>query len=362
MIPVHRPQIGSLEEAYVVEALRAGDVSGSGGRFIQEFEDAFARYCGCRYGVALSSGTAAMHLAARLAGVQPGDEVLVPALTNIATATGVVQEGGIVISVDVQSDTWNMDPALLEAAITPRTKAIFPVHLYGHPADMRTITAVARRHRLFVAEDCAEAHGALCDERRVGSFGDIGCFSFYANKVITTGEGGMIVTDRKDLADQARSLRNLAFTRPRFRHDDLGYNYRMTNLQAALGCAQMTRIDGILLRKRQIARWYERRLCDVPRLRLPVERPWAMNVYWMYGVVVIDGTRDALMARLEEFGIESRTFFCPMSTQPALLARHAVRGDCPEAERLWQQGMYLPSGCDLTEADVDLVCEVLRCA
>jgi perosamine synthetase len=362
MIPVHRPQIGDLEIAYVTEALRAGDVSGSGGRFIQAFEEAFAAYCGCQYGVAVSSGTAALHLATRLAKVGPGDEVLASALTNVATVTGVAQEGGLVVAIDAQGDTWNMDPALLQEAITARTRAIYVVHLYGHPADMRYVMAVARRHQLFVVEDCAEAHGALCDGRRVGSFGDVGCFSFYANKVITTGEGGMLVTDRKDLAEEARLLRNLAFTRPRFRHRELGYNYRMTNLQAAVGLAQLSRIDDIIERKRWVADRYTERLCVVPHLRLPIERPWAFNVYWMYGLVVVDGRRDEIMERLSEAGIESRTFFCPMTLQPFLLDRRAVRGSCPVAEQLWADGLYLPSGCDLTEAEIDRVCEVVSCA
>jgi perosamine synthetase len=362
VIPVHSPQIGDLEVEYVTEALRAGDVSGSGGRFIQAFEEAFAKYCGCRYGVAVSSGTTALHIASRLAGIQPGDEVVVPALTNIATANVVAQEGGVVVAVDVEPDTWNLDTTLLEAAITPRTRAIFPVHLYGHPVDMDAVMAIARRHNLFVAEDCAEAHGARSHGQQVGSFGDVGCFSFYANKVITTGEGGMLVTNRADLAERARLLRNLAFAKPRFRHEELGYNYRMTNLQAALGLAQMIRIDNIIERKRWVARRYTRRLQNVSRFELPIEREWAFNIYWMYCVVVRDGSRDALMSRLHDAGIESRTMFCPMTLQPVLHKRHAVRGSCPVSERLWAEGMYIPSGCDLTEEEIDRVCEVLTCA
>lgn len=360
-IQVHAPQIGEREVAYVTEALRAGDVSGSGGRFLPAFEEAFSAYCGCRYGVAVSSGTTALHLAARLARIERGDEVLVSASTNIATALGIVQEGGTVVAVDVEPDTWQVDLRHLEASVTSRTKAIFPVHLFGHPVDMPAVMALATKHHMFVAEDCAEAHGAQAYGRRVGSFGDIGCFSFYANKVITTGEGGMLVTDSKDLAEQARLLRNLAFTRPRFQHQVLGYNYRMTNLQAALGCAQLERIDAIIAKKRQIAAWYNERLRPVWWLETPVERPWALNVYWMYCVVVRGGRRNQLMAHLAHHGIDTRTMFCPMTQQPALGAAGAIRGDCPVAERLWTDGMYLPSGCDLTEAQVDQICEVIQC-
>jgi perosamine synthetase len=367
VIPVHRPVIGEAEIANVLEALRAGEISGSCGRFITEFEGAFAQYCGCKHGVAVSSGSTALHLACVLANIRPGDEVLVSAGTNIASANAIVQQGGIVVPIDVEPDTWNMDCRLLEAAITPRTKAVMPVHLYGHPVDMGHLLDVALRHGLFVIEDCAEAHGATVRGDKVGGLGDVGCFSFYANKVITTGEGGMLTTNDGALAARARLLRNLAFTTPRFWHEECGFNYRMTNVEAAIGLGQFGRIEGIIARKRELAAAYTERLSAVSWLRLPVEREWARNVYWMYGVVVDhplgQDMRDQLRARLASAGIDTRTMFCPLNLQPALRKRHAVRTlSCPVAESLWKWGLYLPSSYDLTEAEIDRVCRVVSCA
>lgn len=364
MIPVHQPEIGDREVELVTQALRAGDVSGSGGQFIGEFERKFAAYCGVRHGVATSSGSTALHVAALLADIEPGDEVLVSACTNIASANAVVCAGGTVVAIDSEPDTWNMDVTLLRQAVTPRTRAIMPVHIYGHPVDMDAVLEVARAHGLFVIEDCAEAHGAEYRGRRVGSIGDVGCFSFYANKVITTGEGGMLVTDDQLLADRARSLRNLAFGQPRFLHREVGFNYRMTNVQAAIGVAQMERIDEIVERKRQVAAWYTARLRRLPELRLPVERDYAKNVYWMYGVVVDgDVSRDKLAAQLRLDGVDTRTMFCPLNWQPCLLDLDAVKpSQCHVAEYLWQQGLYLPSSATLTESEIDAICEAVGSA
>lgn len=362
MIPVHRPVIGGAEMANVMAALQAGEVSGSAGRFITEFEQRFAAYCGCKHGIAVSSGSTALHLACVIAGIGLQDEVLVSTLTNIASANAVVQQGGVVVPVDCEFDTWCMDPRQLEKSMSPRVRAIMPVHLYGHPVNMPVVMDFARKHNLAVIEDCAEAHGAMVLNRTVGSFGDMGCFSFYANKVITTGEGGMIVTNDDHLAERARLLRNLAFTRPRFRHRELGFNYRMTNVQAAIGCGQLDRIEEIIEQKRQIASWYTERLRDVSWLQLPVEKSWARNVYWMFCVVCCDNRRDYLEARLRNANVETRTMFCPMELQTSLVERRAVRDViCPVAERLWQTGLYLPSGNDLTEAQVDYICKVITC-
>lgn len=288
------------------------------------------------------------------------------ASTNIATALAVVHNGAVPVPVDSETRTWNLDLDLVEAKITLRTKAIIPVHLYGHPVDMDRLGAIVRRHGLTVIEDCAESHGATCRGRMTGSLGTMGCFSFYANKVITTGEGGMITTDDDDLAERLRSLRNLAFTEPRFRHLEAGYNFRMTGYQAAMGLSQLRRIDEIIECKRRLAERYTTALSGVPGLLLPVEEPWARSVYWMYGIVVepeFGVSRDELARRLLDAGVDTRTFFCPMDLQPCLQDVPGFGADpCPVADDLWERGLYLPSSINLTESAVEQVAEAVRAA
>lgn len=286
MIPVFEPIIGKEEIDLVVEALKRGEISGTFGKSIREFEEKFAEYCGCRYGIAVSSGTTALHLAVTAAGIGAGDEVLVSASTNIATALGVVHNQALPVPVDSENITWNLNLDLVESLITSRTKAIIPVHLFGHPVDMHRLCELASKYNLIVIEDAAEAHGATCRGSRVGSFSDMGCFSFYANKIITTGEGGMVVTNNEFLAERCRLLRNLAFIKPRFRHEVAGYNFRMAGYQAAMGLAQLNRIDQLIKEKRRVAQTYTYYLQDISGLQLPVELEWALNVYWMYGIVV----------------------------------------------------------------------------
>jgi perosamine synthetase len=364
MIPVHAPVFDPEDFHLVQFALNSGEISGTFGRFITEFEERFAEFCGCNFGIAVSSGTTALHLAAAVLGIGRGDEVLMNACTNIATANAVVQQGGIVVPIDSEPDTWNMRVDLLEDAITSRARAIMPVHIYGHPVDMDRVMEIAHKYELRVIEDCAEAHGAEYRGRRVGSFGDFGCFSFYANKVITTGEGGMLVTNDPQLAEQARSLRNLGFGIPRFVHHEMGFNYRMTNVQAAIGVGQLSRIEQIIERKRHIAQMYLDRLADVPGLRLPVEADYARSVYWMFGVVLepeFGVHRDDFAAELLDHGVDTRTMFCPMNQQPALLKRGAVkRLACPVADFLWTNGLYLPSGNGLTESEIDGICHLVQ--
>jgi perosamine synthetase len=355
-LPVHEPDIGEAEIASVVAALRRGEISGSFGSAIPEFEEKFAAYCGCKYGIACTSGTTALHLAIDVAGISAGDEVLVSASTNIASALAVYHKGAVTVPVDSEPITWNLDPNLIEGLITPRTRAIMPVHLFGHPCQMDRIGEIAERFRLKVIEDCAEAHGATYHGKRVGGFGDLGCFSFYANKVITTGEGGMVVTNDAQLAERSRLLRNLGFGKPRFYHEVPGYNFRMTGYQAAMGLAQIARIDDIIATKRRIAQTYCRMLAGVPGLQLPAEASGAMSVYWMFAVAVDPSfgiSRDELARRLASAGIETRTFFCPMNQQPFLRAQSGYRAiACPVADRLWQSGLYLPSSNRLSEADI----------
>lgn len=364
MIPVFEPDIGDAEIAAVVAALRRGEISGNFGEALDSFEKEFAEYCGCRHAVATTSGTTALHLAVTAARIGQGDEVLVSASTNIASALAMYHNGAVPIAVDSEDDTWNLDLDLIESLITPRTRAIMPVHLFGHPVDMDRLNAIARKHKLLIIEDCAEAHGATVRGRRVGAFGDMAAFSFYANKIITTGEGGMVTTNDDELAARLRLLRNLAFTKPRFWHEEAGFNFRMTGYQAALGLAQLRRIGDILANKKRVARTYDRLLAHVPGLRLPVQKEWAENVYWMYGVVVqpeFGMTRDQLAARLAAEGIETRTFFCPMNMQPFLQRQPGYRPiECPVAERLWRGGLYLPSTHTLTEEKMRIVADAIR--
>src|ERR1044071_9528026 len=364
MIEVFDPIIGEEEIEAVVAALRRGEISGSFGETIPRFEEEFAAYCGCKYGVAVSSGSTALHLAVAAAGIGAGDEVLVSSSTNIATALGVIHNQAIPVPVDSESLTWNLDLDLIEDLITEKTKAIIPVHLYGHPVDMDRLMEIARRHNLLVIEDCAESHGATCRDRMTGSFGDMACFSFYANKVITTGEGGMVTTNDEALAERLRLLRNLAFTTPRFRHDEAGYNFRMTGFQAALGLSQLRRIDEVIAAKRDLAANYLDALRGIPGLQLPVEMPWAVNVYWMFAVVVGEGFgvgRDDLALSLKSDGIETRTFFCPMDLQPFLSRLPGFpAANCPIAAQLWEHGLYLPSSPRLTTDEVERIGAAVR--
>lgn len=364
MIPVFEPVIGEDEINGVVAALRRGEISGNFGKALDQFEKEFAAFAGCKHAVAVTSGTTALHLAVDALGIRAGDEVLVSASTNIATALGVVHKGAIPVPVDSEDSTWNLDVDLIPKLVTPRTRAIIPVHLFGHPVDMDRLMAIAGRFKLAVIEDCAESHGATCRGRMTGSFGDMGCFSFYANKIITTGEGGMVVTNNDKHAERLRLLRNLAFTNPRFRHEAAGYNFRMTGYQAAMGLAQLRKIDSIIGAKRRVAEIYNRYLKDVPGLQLPPEMDWARNVYWMYALAVgpeFCATRDQLASRLREDGIDTRTFFCPMNQQPCLLSLSGFNPPpCPVADALWLNGLYLPSTYTLPEDSIRGICTAIR--
>jgi perosamine synthetase len=366
VIPVYEPFIGEKEAQAVAAAVRRGEISGSFGESIPAFERRFADYLGARHGVAVTSGTTALQLAIAAAGIGPGDEVLVSASTNIATALAAYHNGAVPVPVDSEEETWNLDLDLVEDLISERTKAIIPVHLFGHPVDMDRLLDLAARHHLVVIEDCAESHGATVRGRVTGALGDMGCFSFYANKIITTGEGGMVTTNDDALAERLRLLRNLAFQRPRFIHEHAGHNFRMTGYQAAMGLAQLERIDFVLGEKRRVAHTYDRLLEEVDGIVTPVELDWARNVYWMYGIVVTEEfplSRDELIAYLAEREIESRTFFCPMNMQPFLRRQPGFREvRCPVAERLWERGMYIPCGIDLPDETLGEIVDVIRAA
>jgi perosamine synthetase len=365
MIRVAEPLLGEAEIENVVDCLRRGMISGTiGGDYLAEFERLAAESCGVAHGIATSSGTTALALAVASLDIGPGDEVIVPSFTNIATAFAAVYVGATPVFVDVDKRTWNIDVDRVRAAITPQTKAIVPVHIYGHPADMDPLVEIARTHKLLLIEDAAEAHGATYRGRQTGGLGDAGCLSFYANKIITTGEGGMLVTDSADLAARARELRNLSYSATdRFIHERLGYNFRMTNMQAALGVAQMGRFTEILELKRRVAERYREALARVVGLTLPVEESWAKNVYWVFGVVLDDSMPDAaeVSARLLEQGIETRRFFHPLHRQPVFVERGlGGAGEFPVSDRLWRKGLYLPSGAGISDAQIDTVVAALK--
>lgn len=364
MIPVCEPFITGEELEYVSDCIKTNWIS-SKGKYIEEFEEKFAHYCGCQYGVSTTSGTTALHLAIASLGIRKGDEVIVPAFTMIATVFAIIYAGAKPVLIDSEPETWNIDVGQIEEKITPQTKAMLPVHIYGHPCDMEPILDIARRRGLYVIEDAAEAHGAEYRGKRVGGIGDIGCFSFYANKIITTGEGGMVVTNNEETAERARSLKDLAFSKERrFLHTDLGFNYRMTNIQAAIGLAQFNRVDELVERRRKNAHLYNSLLKDIGGIRLPVEKGWAKNVYWMYSILIEDEfgiSRDELTHRLAEKGIETRTFFIPMHWQPVFVNMGLFRGENHHvAEELSQRGLYLPSGSGLSEEQIRRVCEVIK--
>lgn len=373
MIPVNELLLGEKEIENVLECLRTGWIS-SAGKFLKEFEEAWAGYCGMKYGIAVSNGTAALQVALACANLQPGDEVILPSFTIISCAQAVTYNQGVPVLVDCDPRTWGMDTSQVAARITPRTRAIMPVHIYGHPVDMDPILALAEEHGLLVIEDAAEAHGAEYLSRRsdpfgtwfrCGGMGDISVFSFYANKLVTTGEGGMVLTDDPQVAGRARSLRNLCF-RPekRFYHTELGHNFRLTNIQAAIGLAQIERMPEIIRKKRWIGETYTRRLEHIPGISLPVEEPWARQVYWMYGLVLDERTgldAASFASRLQAAGIETRPFFLGMHEQPAFTDHGLFNGEhYPVTERLARQGLYLPSGLALTSDQLEAVCRAVE--
>lgn len=365
MIHVCEPQLGEEELRNVQRCIESSMISGGVGQYIREFEEKFSSYCGKRYGVTTTSGTTALHLAIASLGIGKGDEVITSTLTNVATVFAIVYTGAKPVVVDSEAETWNMDETKIEEKITKRTKAILPVHIYGHPCNMDPITQIAKKHALYVIEDAAEAHGAEYKGRKAGGIGDVGCFSFYANKIITTGEGGMIVTDDPKIAEKARTLKDLAFSKEtRFLHYYLGFNYRMTNMQAAIGVAQFGKIDEFIQKKRRIARLYNSLLEDLPGITLPCEKPWAKNVYWMYCILIEDGfgmNRDQVMTSLAKAGIETRTLFIPMNRQPVFHKMGLFADEsCPVAEGLSRKGFYLPSGVGLSDDQIKYVCRTIR--
>ncbi|MDY0383101.1 DegT/DnrJ/EryC1/StrS family aminotransferase [Trichlorobacter sp.] len=348
----------------VNDALASGWIS-SAGKYLDLFEERWAAYCGMPFGIAVSNGSTALDIAVNLLGLEAGDEVIMPTFTIISPAQSVVRGGGKPVLVDSDPITWQMDTSQIESKITSRTRAIVVVHIYGHPADMDPIMALAEKYSLTVIEDAAEVHGATYKGRPCGSIGHISTFSFYANKLVTTGEGGMVLVKSREHAERARSLRNLCFQLSRrFYHESLGYNYRMTNLQAAMGVGQLERLHDTIDRKRDIAHAYNASFAEIPAVQLPVEMPWAHAVYWVYGIVLTDErSEDAVrvMALMRERGVETRPFFLGMHEQP-VFNRMGLFCDerYPVAERLARRGVYIPNGLTMTAGQLSLVADAVK--
>ena len=360
MIPVSEPCLRGNETKYLLDCVQSGWVS-SLGKYITMFEKNFAEFCGVKHGIAVSNGTTALHLALATLGIGAGDEVIVPTLSFIATANAVHYTNARVVFADSESETWNIDPREIEKKITSRTKAIIPVHLYGHSADMDPILEIAKKHNLIVIEDAAEAHGAIYKGKRVGSFGQMGTFSFYGNKIITTGEGGIITTDDDELDNRLRFLRDHAMApEKRYWHTEVGFNYRMTNIQAALGVAQMEQVEEFIERKRQIAERYISGLSGLSNITLPPQASWAKSVYWMFSILLnpeFPLSRDEFLLQLKAAGVDNRPFFYPIHEMPPYASDS---GSFPVAEDLSRRGLNLPSAVTLTNEEIDSICQIIR--
>lgn len=352
MIFVNEPVIEEEEKKLVAHCMDTGWISSSGS-FIPQFEEIWSSYCGTEFGIAVSNGTAALEIAVRALELKPGDEVILPAFTIISCINAIIKAGAKPVLVDCTPDTWCIDPNLIEEKISNNTRAIMVVHMYGHPVDMDPILRLSEKYNLVIIEDAAEAHGARYKDKICGGIGHIATFSFFANKIITTGEGGMVITNNRTYADRARNLRNLCFDAARnFEHSEIAFNYRLTNLQAAIGCAQANRISDLVKKKRDIAQYYLKALSNISVFSLPVEKSWAKNVYWMFGIVLDENaplnTRQ-LRNRLSNMGVETRPFFMGMHRQPAVLNLKIIdEGQFPVTDRISKQGFYIPSGLNLT--------------
>jgi perosamine synthetase len=359
-IPVNEPLLDGNEKKYLIQCIETGWIS-SEGPYIKEFENKFAMLVDRKHAIAVTNGTAAIDVAIEAIDISSGDEVIMPAFTIISCILQIIRKGAKPVLIDSDPITWNMDVNQIEQKITSRTKAIMIVHIYGLPVNIDPVLDIAKRYKLKIIEDSAQMHGQYYKNMPCGSFGDISTFSFYPNKLITTGEGGMIVTNDDKLAEICRSLRNLCFDpKNRFVHERLGWNLRMTNLQAAIGMAQFERLSEFIKNKRHIGSIYTKKLSSIKALQLPKEKmSYADNIYWVYGVVIknevnIDA-KDAI-SQLESYGIGARPFFCPMNMQPILKTMGMFNGEVyPEAERLYKKGFYIPSGIALTNDQIERV-------
>lgn len=363
-IPVNEPLLNGNEKKYLCECIDTGWIS-SEGPFVKEFEQKMSKTVNRKYGVAVTNGTAALEVAVRALGITEGDEVIMPSFTIISCAMAVTNVGAVPVLVDSDRKTWNMNVDEIESKITSKTKAIMVVHIYGLPVEMEKILELAKKYDLQVIEDAAEMHGQTYNGRPCGSFGDISTFSFYPNKHITTGEGGMVVTDNEELAERCKSLRNLCFRKDvRYVHDELSDNYRFTNLQAAVGLAQLERLEEFVTKKRNMGKYYTEKLQNVKGLQLPIARTdYAENIYWVYGMVLdenIEIDNRQMQKLLLEEGIGTRTFFWCMHEQPVYNNMGLFGGEeYQNAEYLARKGFYIPSGLALTKEQMDRVVEAV---
>lgn len=364
-IPVNEPSLDGNEKKYLLECIETGWIS-SEGPFVKEFEDKFAARVGRKHAIAVTNGTAAIDAAVEALGIGPGDEVILPSFTIISCILQIIRSGATPVLVDNDPDTWNMNVSQIEEKISSRTKAIMVVHIYGLTVDMNPVLDIAKRYGLKVIEDAAEAHGQRYYGKPCGSFGDISTFSFYPNKHVTTGEGGMILTDDDVIAENCRGLRNLCFQpEKRFIHERLGWNLRMTNLQAAIGLAQLERLDDFVLRKRTMGLKYTELFSDLLSVQLPLEcTQYSENIYWVFGLLIKESAginAQEMMKKLAARGIGTRPFFYPMHKQPVLMRMGLFKGESyPVAEMLYRQGFYIPSGLALTDSQINYSAQVVR--
>lgn len=356
-IPVNNPVMDGNEKRYVLDCLDSSWISSSG-KYIEKFEESFAKFCNARHAISCSNGTAALHLALLAVGLGPGDEVIVPTLTFIASANAVTYCGARAVFIDSDAETWNINPGLIESKVNSKTKGIVVVHFRGQPADMDPILDIARRHRLFVVEDAAQSHGAEYKGKKTGTLGDIGTFSFFGNKIITTGEGGMIVTNDDSFADLMRLLKNQGMrNEKRYWHPVVGYNYRMTNVAAAIGLAQLEKIQSQIQGRSEVASWYREDLQHVPGMNWQVEKEWAKRVWFLFTLVLGDDTRsirDDLIPYLLKHGIDTRPVYYPLHSLPPYLKTDSDA--FPVAERVSQRGINLPTWAGMKREDVRYVC------
>ena len=364
-IPVFDIKLGTKEKDFVNDCL---DTSFIGqGPYVKDFEKKFSTFVNCEYGITTTSGTTALHLACKTLGIEEGDQVLVSSSTNMACAFAVDYCGAIPIPIDIEKETWQMDVNKIEEKINEKTKAIMVVHLFGHPVDMDPVLKISEKHNLKIIEDCAEAHGVEYKGKKVGSIGDIGAFSFFANKTITCGEGGMVVTNSKELAEKAKNLKNLSYGKVnKFIHDNIGFNYRLSNISAALGLGQFANIEKIFSEKKRIYSRYKKNLENVKGIKIPLVKDWATRyIMWVFNIYLDDNfpiTRDELVKKLKEKNIETRNAFVPINKQIVLIKKYGLfkENDCPNANYIMDNGFYLPSGNTITNEEIDFVSDEVK--
>ncbi|MDD5178463.1 MAG: aminotransferase class I/II-fold pyridoxal phosphate-dependent enzyme [Candidatus Nanoarchaeia archaeon] len=358
-IPVAEIFLDGNELEYLSDCLNTNWIS-SAGEYIKRFEEEFSSFIGCRYGVATANGTDALHLALASLDIKEGDEVIIPSLTFIATANAVRYCNATPVFVDSEKMSWNLDPKKIEEKITPRTRAIIPVHLYGNPCDISEIMKIAKKHNLYIIEDSAEAHGAEYENKKTGSFGHISCFSFYGNKIITTGEGGMCLTNDEAISERMKYLRDHGMSKEkRYWHDSIGFNFRMTNMQAAIGLAQLEKVNKLIDKKIENAKHYNKNLCNVKGITLPPTTPMSKNVYWMYTILVEDEfpiSKEELVEKLRQNGIDTRPAFYPITIMPP----YETKERFPVAEEISKKGLTLPSSIKLTQEQINFICNIIK--